>query len=54
MADTTPSLSWSSLVDEIRSQCTDRVVVEDMIKILNSYTSNEEDWKDYAMFDPHK
>ena len=54
MADISDSLCWSSLLDEIRSQCREDVVADDMIKLLNSYTSNEENWRDYAIFDPHK
>ncbi|XP_003382794.1 PREDICTED: cysteine dioxygenase 1-like [Amphimedon queenslandica] len=54
MSDSGNSLSWRSLLDEIRSQCREDVIADDMIKLLNSYTSNEENWRDYAVFDPHK
>ena len=54
MADIGKPLSWCSLLDEIRSQCREDVIADDMIKLLNSYTSSEENWRDYAVFDPHK
>lgn len=45
--------SWDHLLSEIQARSTDDVVVDDIMKLLKSYSSDSQDWNDYAKFDPH-
>lgn len=52
---TSPSITWESLLKGIREAFSeDRVNVDEVKRILNSYVSNRSDWKKYEHFNRHK
>ena len=52
MADST---SWSQLLVEIKRIFSgDAVNIDEVKKLMKSYESDYQDWKDYAKFDAHK
>lgn len=55
MECTLPSVSWDQMLREIeRIFSDDSVDIDHVIKLLESYSSNPEDWNKYAMFDVHR
>ncbi len=48
--------SWNEMVDALVSLFTDtkRVNVDEVKRVLASYTSDPKDWSPYAKFDPHR
>lgn len=52
MADST---SWFQLLVEIeRIFSAEAVNIDEVKKLMRSYESNYQDWKEYAKFDAHK
>eukprot|EP00045_Choanoeca_perplexa_P022931 m.11391 g.11391 ORF g.11391 m.11391 type:complete len:205 (+) comp9805_c0_seq2:232-846(+) len=48
------SRSWDDMLTALREALSgDSADIDDIKAILNSYTSNPEDWSKYALFDPH-
>ncbi len=47
-------ISWQELLDGIRDAfSTDRVDIDQVKKLMDSYQSQRTDWEQYALFDPH-
>ncbi len=47
-------VSWQELVDGVRGAfSTDKVDVDRLTTLLNSYQSQRSDWEQYALFDHH-
>ena len=52
---TSSSISWEALVAEIREAfSSDRVNIDEVKTLMNSYASNRSDWKKYEHFDRHR
>ena len=52
---TSPGITWEALADGIREAFAgDKVNVDEVKTLMNSYVSNRSDWKKYEHFDRHK
>ena len=48
------SRTWEQVLEDLRTTLdSDRVCIEDVHAILDSYNSNYDDWKQYAHFNDH-